>query len=116
MNVFMPGEWPEGFVSRVSSLVPDEVRIVGGEEPPKEGFQILVTGKPTKLQIESSSVLRWLVIPYPGLPGATAELLKGYPQIQVHNIHHNAGAVAEHAVGLLLAACRKILPADLALR
>jgi len=112
----MPGDWPEGFVARVSSLVPDGVRITWGEHPPSDGFHILVTGRPTKMQVESSPVLRWLFIPWPGLPRATAEIMKGFPQVQVHNIHHNAGAVAELAIGLLVAAARKVLPADLALR
>lgn len=116
MNVFMPGEWPDGLVNRISSLVPEGVRIQTGEHPHRDGFQILITGRPTKSQIEHSPTLRWLFIPWPGLPQATAELMKGYPQIPVHNIHHNASAVAEMAVGLLIAASRKLLPADQALR
>jgi phosphoglycerate dehydrogenase-like enzyme len=116
MNVFMPGEWPDGLIRRISNLVPEGVRIETGEHPHREGFQILITGRPTKAQIESSPVLRWLFIPWAGLPQATAELMKSYPQVEVHNIHHNAGAVAEMTIGLLIAAARKILPADLALR
>lgn len=116
MKVFMPGEWPEGEVSQLASLVPGGVSIYTGEYPPVEGFEILIAGRPTRAQIEASPILQWLVIPWAGLPRPTGELMKQYPQIAVHNLHHNAGAVSELAIGLLLCAARKIVVADRALR
>jgi phosphoglycerate dehydrogenase-like enzyme len=39
-----------------------------------------------------------------------------FPAVAVHNLHHNAGPVAEHAVALLLAAAKFIVPMDRSLR
>jgi phosphoglycerate dehydrogenase-like enzyme len=39
-----------------------------------------------------------------------------FPQISVHNLHHNTVAVAESALALLLAAAKKIMPSDRSLR
>lgn len=116
MKVFMPGEWAEERVAQLASLVPDGVSVYTGEHPPADGFEILVAGRPTRAQIEYSRTLRWLLIPWAGLPRPTAELMKQYPQIRVHNLHHNAGAVAELAIGLLLSAARKLIPGDRGMR
>jgi phosphoglycerate dehydrogenase-like enzyme len=40
----------------------------------------------------------------------------GFPHISVHNLHHNALPVAEHAIALLLAAAKMIIPMDRSLR
>lgn len=77
--------------------------------------QVLVSGRPSKEQLASSH-LTHLIIPWAGLPTSTRQLLTGYPQIRVHNLHHNAQAVAEMALGLLLACARLIIPFDQKLR
>jgi phosphoglycerate dehydrogenase-like enzyme len=50
------------------------------------------------------------------LPPATRDLLRARPALQVFNLHHNAAPTAEMAVGLLLAAARRLVPCDQALR
>jgi phosphoglycerate dehydrogenase-like enzyme len=40
----------------------------------------------------------------------------GFPKIAVHNLHYNALPVAEHAIALLLAAAKVIVPMDRSLR
>ena len=57
-----------------------------------------------------------VVIPWSGVPRSVAALLAEHPDVALHNIHHNAAPVAEHAVGLLLAAARRLVPADRLLR
>jgi phosphoglycerate dehydrogenase-like enzyme len=66
--------------------------------------------------MEASSDLRALIIPFAGLPRETRELMLDHPQINVHNLHHNAVSAAEMAVTLMLAASKCILPHDRALR
>jgi phosphoglycerate dehydrogenase-like enzyme len=39
-----------------------------------------------------------------------------YPHIAIHNLHHNALPVAEHAIALLLAAAKFVVPMDRSLR
>lgn len=76
---------------------------------------ILVCGRPSRAQL-SSPALKSLIIPWAGLPDATKALLKDTPDLSVHNIHHNAGLVAEMALNLLLSAAKLTLRYDRALR
>jgi len=88
-----------------------------GEAPPADAiYEILVAGRPTAALLEGSPHLRALVIPYAGLARKARDLLLGYPAITVHNLHHNASATAELALALLLAAAKRIVPMDRALR
>lgn len=96
-----------------AGLEPSIALSLGGslEEP----VDVLVTGRPAPGDL--AQVRRALVIPYSGLPGRTrASLLAEAPDLPVYNLHHNAAAVAELAVGLVLAAARCIVPMDRALR
>jgi phosphoglycerate dehydrogenase-like enzyme len=79
-------------------------------------FEVLVAGRPTREQLEASPRLKAVVIPFAGIPTVTRELLSGYPHLAVHNLHHNAAATAEMALALLLAAAKRLVPADQALR
>jgi phosphoglycerate dehydrogenase-like enzyme len=60
--------------------------------------------------------LRALIIPWAGLPEPTRTLMADFPHVAVHNLHYNSGPVAEMALALLLAAARRLVPADRALR
>jgi phosphoglycerate dehydrogenase-like enzyme len=75
-----------------------------------------VSGRPSAEDLDAAAGLRMLVIPWAGLPPTTRVLMRERRGIAVHNLHHNAPATAEMAVGLLIAAARKIVPADRALR
>lgn len=77
--------------------------------------EVLVAGVPRAEQLDASSRLRALVIPWSGLPLRTARLLEGRG-LTVHNIHHNARAVAEMAMALLLAVAKRVVPCDQDLR
>ncbi|MGD9028594.1 MAG: 2-hydroxyacid dehydrogenase [Anaerolineae bacterium] len=89
---------------------------IGGEVSQSAGYEILVAGRPERQHITASPNLRALIIPYAGLPQETRALMLGFPQIAVHNLHHNAAAGAEMAITLMLAAARFVVPADRALR
>ena len=88
----------------------------GRELPQPAVYEILVAGRPGHEHITASPHLQALIIPYAGLPPETLALMRDFPHITVHNLHHNAGAAAEMAVTLLLAAAKSILPIDRALR
>ncbi len=79
-------------------------------------YHILVAGRPRREHLIASSNLRVLIIPWAGLPETTRELLRDFPHIAVHNLHHNAVVVAEMVLSLLLAAAKAIVPTDRLLR
>jgi len=79
-------------------------------------FQILVEGVPSREFVEASPHLKSLIIPWAGLPTATRQLMLEFPQISVHNLHHNASATAEMSLALLFAAAKFVVPMDRALR
>ncbi len=76
--------------------------IVGGVIPPQ-----LMAAAPE---------LRYVVIPWSGVPRRDRETLAAYPQVTVVNSHFNARAAAEHTWALLMAAAKRLLPVDRSLR
>jgi phosphoglycerate dehydrogenase-like enzyme len=99
-----------------SRLQPGVVLTVGLELPKSPDYQILVAGRPRREHITASRALRALIVPFAGLPQETRALMLDFPQIRVHNLHHNAVAAAEMAITLMLAAAKFIVPIDRALR
>lgn len=111
---YTPREEEEAILRR--ALHPD-VQLTMGEEPPETAvYQILVAGRPSRRQMAASPHLHTLIIPWAGLPGETGSLLADFPQVAIHNLHHNAAPVAELTLALLLAAARAVVPFDRALR
>ena len=92
------------------------IQFTSGEPPAPAAYEVLVAGRPHLEHLTASPKLRLLVIPYAGLPAVTRDLLQDFPQLAVHNLHHNAALTAEMAVTLLLAAAKRIIPYDRALR
>ena len=80
------------------------------------GTEILVAGRPKSADLLRLPDLRMLIIPWTGLPEETKEVLENFPDLDVHNLHHNAAPTAEIAIGLLLAAAKQIIPFDRSLR
>lgn len=96
------------------ALSPGIVVTEGGDPP--VGADILISGRPTRAQLAAAPGLRAVVIPWAGLPDEARNLMRDFPGITVHNLHHNAAPVAELAVALLLAASKFVLRYDRALR
>jgi phosphoglycerate dehydrogenase-like enzyme len=88
----------------------------GTDIPVPPDCEILIGGRPDESHLTASQGLKSLIIPWSGLPVATRELMRRYPQIAVHNIHHNAAPAAEMAVALMLATAKEIVPLDRRLR
>lgn len=76
----------------------------------------LVTGQPTGEILATLPNLKSLIIPWAGVAPETFDLMRNFPRISIHNLHHNALPVAEYALALLLAAANAIVPVDRALR
>lgn len=73
---------------------------------------ILVGGRPDRSALSASSRLKALVIPFAGIPATTAKLMRDFPNISIHNLHHNAPMTAEMALALLMAAAKRLIPSD----
>ncbi|MBC8446448.1 MAG: hydroxyacid dehydrogenase [Chloroflexi bacterium] len=94
-----------------------EVHLTFGPDlPAPADYHILVAGRPQREHLTASPNLHALIIPWAGLPETTRDLMRDFPHISVHNLHHNAAPVAEMAVALMLAAAKLVVPADRALR
>ncbi len=91
------------------------VQLTSGSEIPND-IHILIGGRPTREQLAACLSLRAIIVPWAGVPENTRDLLRDYPQVTLHNVHHNAAATAEMALALLFAAAKFIVPLDQKLR
>ncbi len=113
MHVHIQHEPDAEALRTLQEALSDGIELSFGSEPPSGApYAVLVAGRPTPELLAASAALRTLVIPFAGLPSATAEALRAYPHISVHNLHHNAAATSELAMALLLAASKMIVPID----
>lgn len=90
----------------------DDIQLTVNHWPDPATHTILIAGRPSREQIENSPNLQTLLIPFAGLPAVTRIMMRDYPQIAVHNLHHNAIPTAEMALALLMAAARRLVPSD----
>lgn len=105
------------FTDEFRSLLDSDIIItVGREIPDPADYEILVHPTPTQEWLEASQEVRAIIVPWAGIPEKTRELLPNYPEISVHNLHHNNYNTAELGFALLLAASKQIIPLDQALR
>jgi phosphoglycerate dehydrogenase-like enzyme len=108
----MPRPAGHGFVDLLRERLDATVELLGLAGT----CDVLVEGVPTPDQLGKLVEPGTLIIPYAGVPSRTRTLLRDHPAVSVHNLHHNAAPTAELAVALLLAAAKRILPFDRALR
>ena len=117
LNVHFHHKREDVFFDELGKLLgPDITYTCSQTIPEKANYDILVCGVPDKESIEASPNLRHLIIPWAGLPVKTRDLMLGYPDISIHNIHHNAVPVAEMAVAMMLALAKDLINIDTALR
>lgn len=90
----------------------DNVHVTYSKEPPENAnYDILIKGRPTQEDIDTSDNLKAVIVPFAGIPDVTSTLIAQHPHIALHNLHHNAIPTAEMALGLLLSVARGIIPA-----
>jgi len=105
------------FINDINVRIDPEIQVtIGKERVFSNDFEILVHPNPSRDWIESSQDLRAIIIPWAGIPEKTRELMKDYPDISLHNLHHNNYNTAEFCLALLLTAAKRIIPMDQALR
>jgi len=93
-----------------AQLDPSIVFTTGPDVP--DDCEILVAGRMERVHLTASPRLHRVIIPFAGLPETTRQLLLEFPNLAVHNLHHNAAVTAEMALALLLAAAKFLLPVD----
>jgi len=105
-------------LERLRELLSDQaITLSQGVEPDAQAsYEILISGRPTRELIAASPNLKALIVPWAGLPRHLRETFAEFPQVTIHNLHHNAAATAELATTLLMAAAKRVVPIDQALR
>lgn len=117
MHVHILSDFDDPWINDLQGKLDDSIELTHGKEAviPSE-CSVLVAGVPSREQITACKNLQSLIIPWAGLPKGTRELMLAFPGISIYNLHHNAAAVAEHAVALMLATARQLIPIDRKLR
>lgn len=95
----------------LKSHLQDNITVTTGEDVP-ENVTILITGRPNREHLTDRPHLSALLIPFAGIPASTSDLMRDFPHISIHNLHHNAPMTAEMALTLMLAAAKHIVPID----
>ncbi len=111
LNIYIPQSPPNSELMYLTNHLDDGILLNTGEDVPDD-YHVLITGRPTKAQLDASGNLHTLVIPFAGLPAETRELMRDYPDVAVYNLHHNAVVTGEMALALLFACARLLVPAD----
>jgi len=101
----------------LESLLEERISLTVGEiDQADPETSILIAGRPSREELEYLPALETLIVPWIGIPPETLDLVRDYPGLALHNLHHNAPPAAELALALLLAAAKEIVPFDQALR
>ncbi|MCK5116516.1 MAG: hydroxyacid dehydrogenase [Candidatus Aegiribacteria sp.] len=115
IRVLFQGHWDRKGIDYLRENLDPSVQILT-EENGMDDIEILISGRPDEALLARIPGIKVLIIPWAGLPESTGDLLKKYPAVHVHNIHHNAASASEMAVALMMAAARLLIPADRSLR
>jgi len=116
MRVHLKYEFESGWMKSFRAELDDDIELtVGDIDMNVADYRVLIHGRPDREQLMLPS-LHSLIIPWAGIPEATAALLAEFPKLDVYNLHHNAIPTAEQAFALLMAAARGTVVADAHLR
>ena len=112
VRIWFPKPLGDDVVRDLQALVPGHPV----SKEPSHDTEMLIEGRPQREQLEACPNLRWVVVPFAGVPTTTIKLLADFPNASLHNLHHNAPQTAETALTLLLAAAKQTVPVDQSLR
>jgi phosphoglycerate dehydrogenase-like enzyme len=115
IHVHVLEDFDEPALALLRANLADSVQLTSGSDIPGD-TNILIGGRPTSQQLTACPFLQALIVPWAGVPENTRELLRDFPHVTLHNLHHNAAATAEMALALLFAAAKFIVPLDQKLR
>lgn len=117
LRVHVMRTFPEEIEQQFRAELDQRVKLSVGEDLPEEReIHILVAGRPQRDILESLDQLERVVIPWAGVSRTTRDLLRDFPHLRLHNLHHNAVPTAETALGLMFAVSKSIIALDQALR
>ena len=116
VHLLLPPRADEALRHLEDNLLPAVRLTLGADLPSPAEFHILVAGRPERKHLIASQNLRAVIVPWAGIPEPTSELMREFPDIALHNLHHNALPVAEQAMALLLTASKFTVPMDRSLR
>jgi hypothetical protein len=105
LNVHMLEDFDDSTLMALKAQLDPRIHVATGSIISPD-THILVGGRPAREQLAASPALRAVIVPWAGVPEDTRELLRTFPRVTLHNLHHNAAATAETA----LACC--YLPPD----
>jgi len=114
INVHMLEDFEASTLAELRAQLAEDVRLTQGDLP--ADTHVMIGGRPTREQVLACPQLHAVIVPWAGVPDTTQALLREFPHIAVHNLHHNAAATAEYAIALLTAAAKFIVPVDQQLR
>lgn len=86
------------------------------EGNPDEETDVLISGRVTQEEVVGAPNLRAIIIPFAGVPIPVRDVIREFPNVAVHNLHHNAPETAEVAMALLLTCAKSVVPIDQAMR
>jgi phosphoglycerate dehydrogenase-like enzyme len=112
VRIWYPKPLDDEVIRGLAELVPGHVV----SRDASHDVELIIDGRIERSDLLSCPRCRWLVVPFAGVPVATLELMRDFPQISVHNLHHNAAEAAETALALLFAAAKQTVPVDQAMR
>ena len=116
-KVFFHQHVAQGVADDLRAQLLPEVQLHCAEATPEPAdYHILIDAFPNQERLEASPALQAVIIPFAGPPASTQALLRGYPQLSVHNAPYNAVPTAETALALMMAAAKFVVKADAALR
>jgi phosphoglycerate dehydrogenase-like enzyme len=108
-------DFDDSTLAGLKAQLDSHIHLTVGSIVPPDTY-ILIGGRPVREQISACLDLRAVIVPWAGVPDKTRELLRDFPHVTLHNLHHNAAATAEMALALLLSAAKFIVPIDQRLR
>jgi phosphoglycerate dehydrogenase-like enzyme len=115
LNAHLLEDFDEQAQATLRSQLDQRIHLTTGSEVSPQ-THILIGGRPSREQLVACSHLRAVIVPWAGVPESTRDLLRDFPRVTLHNLHHNAAATAEMALALLLSTSKFIVPIDQRLR
>jgi len=110
MKIYIPRTPDADSLHLLRNHLDKGITVTTGEDIPDD-FHVIVAGRPSDEQLQASSHLHTLLIPFAGLPAETSERMVNYPDVAIYNLHHNNITTGQMALALLLACARQLIPA-----
>ncbi len=117
LSVYYPNAPDPECVDLLKSYFQPGINLTTGSDlPDNPDYHVLVSGGPTREQVQASPKLQAVIVPWAGVSPKTRELLADFSNLTLHNLHYNDTTTAELGFALLLSAAKFVPSMDRALR